>query len=204
MVEIDKHKIYESRGYRFKNFIILNDEEKRMVLKWRNADSVRRRMYSANQATEEEHFNYIKTLEGRDDRWYWLVYRDDLPVGVFVLALKDRENEMYEGGSYLNPELYGEGFDFFKEINYFLYFVIGIQQMCGTVQADNKEALYINMFLGGKYTEKKIIPQDGKDVEYLVCPICTKEDFEPHKDATLLEYARFVKKMKELEKTDLA
>ena len=84
MIEIDKHKVYNSRGYQFKNFIIMSDDEKRMVLKWRNDDRVRRRMLSANQATEEEHFNFIKTLEGRDDRWYWIVYRENLPVGVLV------------------------------------------------------------------------------------------------------------------------
>ena len=69
MIEIDKHKVYQSHEYQFKNFIMMNDEEKRMVLKWRNADSVRRRMYSANQATEDEHFNFIRTLENRNDRW---------------------------------------------------------------------------------------------------------------------------------------
>ena len=194
MIEIDKHKVYNSRGYQFKNFIIMNDDEKRMVLKWRNDDRVRRRMYSANQATEEEHLNFIKTLEGRDDRWYWLVYRENLPVGVLVLALKDPESEMYEAGIYMDPELYGEGFGLFKEISYFIYYVLGIKKMCSTVQADNKDALLINKFLGGNYSEKKVIPQDGIDVEYLICPLCTKEDFAPHKDATLLEYARFVKR----------
>ncbi len=195
MVEIDKHKIYQSRGYQFKNFIILNDDEKRMVLKWRNDDSVRRWMYSAKQATEEEHFNYIKTLEGRDDRWYWLIYRGELPVGVLVLALQDREKEMFEHGIYMNPELYGEGFGLFKEISYFLFYVIGVPKLNGSVQTDNKDALYLDLFLGVKFEGKKIIPQDGVDVEYLLCPIYTKEDFAPHKDATLGEYVRFVKKL---------
>ena len=192
MVEIDKHKIYESRGYRFKNFVILNDDEKRMVLKWRNDDSVRRWMYSAKQATEEEHFNYIKTLERRDDRWYWLIYRGELPVGVLVLTLQDSEKELYEPGIYMNPELYGEGFGLFKEINFFLFYVIGIEKMCGSVQTDNKDALYINIFLGNKFTGEKIIPQDGKEVKYLICPLYVKDDFSPHKDATLNEYIRFI------------
>lgn len=195
MVEIDKHIIYQSRDYQFKNFIILNDDEKRMVLKWRNDDSVRRWMYSAKQATEEEHFNYIKTLEGRDDRWYWLIYRGELPVGVLVLALQDREKEMFEHGIYMNPELYGEGFGLFKEISYFLFYVIGVPKLNGSVQTDNKDALYLDLFLGVKFEGKKIIPQDGVDVEYLLCPIYTKEDFAPHKDATLGEYVRFVKKL---------
>lgn len=195
MVEIDKHKIYQSRGYQFKNFIILNDDEKRMVLKWRNDDRVRRWMYSAKQATEEEHFNYIKTLEGRDDRWYWLIYRGELPVGVLVLALQDREKEMFEHGIYMNPELYGEGFGLFKEISYFLFYVIGVPKLNGSVQTDNKDALYLDLFLGVKFEGEKKIPQDGVDVEYLLCPIYTKEDFAPHKDATLGEYVRFVKKL---------
>lgn len=196
MIEIDKHKIYQSHNYYFKNFIMMNDEEKRMVLKWRNDDSVRRWMYSAKQATEEEHFNYINTLEGRDDRWYWIVYRDELPVGVLVLALQDRVNEFYEGGIYMNPELYGEGFGLFKEIKCMLFYVLGINKLCGSVQADNKNALYLNMFFGTKYTEKKVIPQDGVDVEYYICPIYTKEDFEPHKDATLGDFVRYVKQLK--------
>ena len=121
MVEIDKHKIYQSHDYTFKNFIMMNDDEKRMVLKWRNDDTVRRWMYSAKQATEEEHFNYINTLENRDDRWYWIVYKKDLPVGVLVLALQDRDKEIYEHGIYMNPNLYSGGFALFKEINILLF-----------------------------------------------------------------------------------
>lgn len=196
MIEIDKHRIYQSHDYYFKNFIMMNDEEKRMVLKWRNDDSVRRWMYSAKQATEKEHFNYIKTLEARDDRWYWIVYRGELPVGVLVLSLQDKENEKYEPGVYMNPELYGEGFGLFKEIKYFLLYVLGIERLCNSVQSNNKNALYLNLFLGTRYVEKRIISQDGVDIEYLICPMYTKEDFEPHKDATILEYARFVKKIK--------
>ena len=49
---------------------------------------------------------------------------------------------------------------------------------------------------GVKFEGKEIIPQDGIDVEYLLCPLYTKEDFAPHKDATLGEYVRFVKKLK--------
>ena len=196
MVEIDKHKIYQSHDYTFKNFIMMNDDEKRMVLKWRNDDSVRRWMYSAKQATEEEHFKYISTLESRDDRWYWLVYRGDLPVGVLVLALQDRENEMFEHGIYMNPELSGEGFGLFKEITYVLFYVFDIKKLCGSVQTDNMDAYYLDLFLGVKFDGKEIIPQDGIDVEYLLCPLYTKEDFAPHKDATLGEYVRFVKKLK--------
>jgi len=196
MAEIDKHKLYKSHDYTFKNFIMMNDDEKRMVLKWRNDDSVRRWMYSAKQATEEEHFNYINTLEGRDDRWYWIVYREDLPVGVLVLALHDREKEFYEHGIYMNPELYGEGFGLFKEINYFMFYVLGIKKICGSAQTDNKDALYLDLFFGMKFTDKRTIPQDGVDVEYLECPIYIKDDFAPRKDATLGEYVRFVKNMK--------
>lgn len=196
MIEIDKQKIYKSHDYLFKNFIIMDDEEKRMVLKWRNDDRVRKWMYSSKQATEEEHFNYIKTLESRDDRWYWLVYRENLPVGVLVLALQDIDNEMFEHGIYMNPELSGEGFGLFKEITYVMFYILGINKLCGSVQSDNKDALYLDLFLGVKFNEKKTIPQDGVDVEYLLCPLYTKEDFAPHKDATLGEYVRFVKKIR--------
>jgi len=196
MVDIDKHKLYKSHDYTFKNFIMMNDDEKRMVLKWRNDDSVRRWMYSAKQATEEEHFSYIKTLETREDRWYWLVYREELPVGVLVLALHNRGKGIYEHGIYMNPELYGEGFGLFKEINNLLFYVFGIKQLCGSAQSDNKDALYLDLFFGMKFEGKKIIPQDGVDVEYMECPHYNLDDFAPHKDATIGDYARFVKKMK--------
>lgn len=196
MIEIDKHKIYQSHDYQFKNFIMMNDDEKRMVLKWRNDDSVRKWMYSAKQATEEEHFNFIKTLESRNDRWYWLVYREDLPVGVLVLSRKDGDKEMFEHGIYMNPELGGEGFGLFKEIDYMLFYVLDIPQLCGSIQSVNNDAIYLNRFLGMNFIEKKIIPQDGIDVEYLICHHYTKEDFEPHKDASLLDYVRFIKNLK--------
>ena len=31
MIEIDRYKIYESQGYKFKNFVCLTEEEKRML-----------------------------------------------------------------------------------------------------------------------------------------------------------------------------
>lgn len=77
-----------------------------------------------------------------------------------------------------------------------LFYVLGIPQLCGSVQSANKDALYLDLFLGVKFDGKKTIPQDGIDVEYLLCPVYTKEDFEPQKDATLGEYVRFVKKIK--------
>lgn len=50
------------------NFIKLSDEERKMVLDWRNHENIRKWMYSDDIITEEGHANFVDKLITDTDR----------------------------------------------------------------------------------------------------------------------------------------
>jgi len=57
MIQIDRQKIYESHGYTFKNFVCLTEEEKMMILDWRNHENVRKEMVNKELISVENQTN---------------------------------------------------------------------------------------------------------------------------------------------------
>ena len=85
---------------RFKNFINLTDDEKLLVLEWRNSDRVRSKMANTEIIPKENHLKFIESLKTRNDCKYWLFMIDDVPVGVYDIV-KINSNGIGEGGSYI-------------------------------------------------------------------------------------------------------
>ena len=129
MINIDRNKIYESHGYKFKNFVLLSLEEKQMVLEWRNTPSVRKWMYNSESIELKDHLSFIENLSQREDKYYWLVTSPSGNyIGVFDITSVDKEKDEAEMGYYLNPspEYMGEGLAFVKECHYFYFFTLCI------------------------------------------------------------------------------
>ena len=88
-----------------KNFIDLDPIEAQMVRMWRNHPRVRTQMFTSHEISFTEHQNFLASLE-EAAVYYYLVYEDDVPIGVISLDPKDTAVEI---GMYSNPELYGKG-----------------------------------------------------------------------------------------------
>ena len=161
MIEIDKHKVYESHGYRFINFIELSLDQKKMILEWRNHEKVRLMMVNKDPISLQSHLDYIRTLENRNDCFYWLVEGSDKSfVGVLDLLHVDLNSDMGELGFYLNPSEAGKGFEFMIECNYFVYGVLKLGNNHVTVNSRNKEILLFNEYVGTSYEGSEVI--DGE------------------------------------------
>lgn len=165
MIKIDKEKIYESNGYKFKNFVMLSLEEKLMILKWRNHDKVRKVMVNKEIIKESDHLNFIESLKQRIDCYYWLVKdREDNYIGVLDIIHVDEDKDVGELGFYLNPLEVGKGFEFVIECEYFVFNTIKLGNNIATVDVENKDVLMLNIYLGSKFEGVKEI--DGRKFYY--------------------------------------
>lgn len=191
MIEIDRQKIYESHGYKFKNFVCLTDAEKRMVLDWRNTDSVRKMMCSKEIIPLASHLAYIESLKTRTDCYYWLVYDPaGIEVGVLDLLHVDVEKDEGEIGYYLNPIEAGNGFEFLIECNYFVYSQLELGNNKVTINANNKEILLFYSYLGGIFEGTEKI---GDEVFYVNKHATGDYMINNYDNFSLKDFARFVR-----------
>lgn len=153
-MQIDKKKIYSYGNYSYVNFVNLSDEELLMILQWRNYPDIRMCMNNTEPIPEESHLDYCHNLRNRDDVIYWLIKKDDKPVGVLNIIDIDYENGTCEPGFYLTPEVMGHGESIFVLSNYkdFLLNGLGFNALIGHNYADNKPALAFTMFFGAQIT----------------------------------------------------
>ena len=91
---------------KFKNFINLTQEEKELVLSWRNSDRVRLKMEHKEIISLEEHLKFIDSLKERKDCKYWLFMIDNVPVGVYDIVHLNSDGTGGVGGSYIGNEDY--------------------------------------------------------------------------------------------------
>lgn len=158
MIKIEKEKIYESNGYKFKNFITLPIEDKLMILEWRNSEQIRKVMVNKEIIPESSHLKFIEDLKSRNDCYYWLVEnRKGVNVGVLDILHVDEEQDVGEIGYYMDPTLFGMGLEFVIECEFFVYNIIRLGNNIATVDISNTAALLLNTYLGDTYEGVKTI-----------------------------------------------
>lgn len=194
MIHIDKNKIYEAHGYKFKNFISLSEDEKIMVLRWRNSPEVRRWMYNRDAIKLEDHLRFIESLAKREDRFYWLAYNEkDIPVGVFNIVNYDRINETAETGSYAKPQSILDSFNFTKAYFYLYFELLGFPKMHSASDSNNANILLFADFWGVKYNREELVNQNGEEVLYKICDCFSIEDYRNKAEVTVRDFIRFIK-----------
>ena len=194
MIEIDKRKVYESHGYKFKNFVCLTEEEKKLVLEWRNSPEIRKWMFNSDVITYQSHSDYIKSLEKRTDRYYWLVYTpENYPIGVFDIVNVDPIRNIAETGDYAKPQKFGDGFYFLRECLFFYFNILKIENNYTEADVDNDNIHSLNSFFGIKYNGKKTTNQEGVLKEYLTCDSFTKDIFNERYKLTFRDYLQYLK-----------
>lgn len=194
MIQIDRKKIYLSHGFKFKNFVILSEQEKRRVWEWRNDESIRSRMYNTNIISWENHLKFIKVLNNSTDRYYWLIFKGHTSIGVLDITSYDSTLCRAEIGYYANPKIHGIGFEMLRECFYFCLNVIGITNLYLTVRKDNRRASLLNQFLGMTYTSTMVKEIDNKSVQFHVCDCFTLTDFEGKYNLSKADYESFISK----------
>jgi UDP-4-amino-4,6-dideoxy-N-acetyl-beta-L-altrosamine N-acetyltransferase len=90
----------------FKNFTKINEDEKRLILGWRNSDRIRTKMVHKEIISWEDHNHFIECLKGRKDCIYYLIYIDDVPVAVSSIIDINLKNKTCSGGMYIGDVNY--------------------------------------------------------------------------------------------------
>lgn len=127
----------------FKNFVKLTDEEKRLVLDWRNSDRIRLKMNNQEIISLEKHLEWLETLKNREDCICYLCYEGDTPVGVFNFTNIDKENKTCVSGAYIgNTDYIGFGI-----VQCFYIFVYAFEKQ-------NLEKVFANVLKSNKRVYK--------------------------------------------------
>jgi len=103
------------------SFVDLTIEKQKMILEWRNHESIRKWMYSCEPISEMNHFEFIKKLKLDKHNLYFLVNQNSIDIGVIYFNNIDFNREVAEFGLYSNPfrEMIGIGTTLSKvSINY--------------------------------------------------------------------------------------
>jgi len=103
MSEIDFGK------YKFIDYTDLGQEESEIILSERNMVKVRQWMNNNNLISWEEHVSFLKSLKTDDEKKYWLVIRNAVPIGAVYIVDINLKHQKGVWGYYLFEKYQGTG-----------------------------------------------------------------------------------------------
>ncbi|EAJ6191893.1 UDP-4-amino-4,6-dideoxy-N-acetyl-beta-L-altrosamine N-acetyltransferase, partial [Campylobacter lari] len=115
-----------------KDFIHLNQEEIKLVLKWRNNESIAKFMKTQN-ITLKEHLSFLSSLKTNTTKKYFLVYDDKIIIGVINFI--NITNNSCEFGLYGIKK--GVGNLLIQKIKSYAFSVLKIQTLNACVFKEN-------------------------------------------------------------------
>jgi UDP-4-amino-4,6-dideoxy-N-acetyl-beta-L-altrosamine N-acetyltransferase len=194
MIAINKDIVYTKGNYHYKNFIFLSNEEKLMVLDWRNHESIRKYMYNQNKIEEKNHFAFIRSLAERDDCFYWLVFDEEKSIGVFSLTDINYQTSQVSSGFYIDPYQGKEDiFEFIITSDRLIFEDFNVEKLYGGILSSNQYLLLISLYMGIVIETEKYI--EGK--KFLFWTLTRETYFKDiDKKENLQAFALFVRKHK--------
>ena len=139
------------------NFTKLSKYSSKQILKMRNNSNIRKWMYNKNKIKFEDHLNYIKSLENKDSRLYFLVKQDNENIGV--INFTNITNNKAELGIYANPSLKGQGTILLNIIINYGFNILKLKVLKANVFITNLKAINLYKKFGFKtiYKENDLI-----------------------------------------------
>ncbi|EAK9939970.1 UDP-4-amino-4,6-dideoxy-N-acetyl-beta-L-altrosamine N-acetyltransferase [Campylobacter lari] len=134
-----------------KDFIHLNQEEIKLVLKWRNDESIAKFMKTQN-ITLKEHLSFLSSLKTDITKKYFLVYDSKQVIGVIDFI--NITNNSCEFGLYGIKK--GVGNLLMEEIKNYAFNILKVKILKACVFKENTKAL--NLYLKHGF---KIIKEDN-------------------------------------------
>lgn len=129
------------------NFIDLSQEEKRMILEWRNRLDIQKWMYTQNDISLEDHLDFIDSLK---------TIKDNIYIGVIDFT-QIKPNESLHMGIYTNPDLKGYGKILLETIIYFSFDILKVEKIFSEVYFENERAFSLYKIYGFKEYSYKIV-----------------------------------------------
>ena len=136
------------------DFINLTQNQKEMVLEWRNHPLIQNVMYNKEQIKLEEHLNFISSLENNHTKKYFLVEEYTQPIGVIDFVNINNNNA--ELGIYTNPHLKGYGKILLNTLSSYAFETLHLTKIYAEVYVDNSRAIKLYKEFHFKTIERKI------------------------------------------------
>jgi UDP-4-amino-4,6-dideoxy-N-acetyl-beta-L-altrosamine N-acetyltransferase len=125
---------------------------------WRNKERVRKFMLNRDIIGAKEHSDWVKSFAYDQDKIFWVIYIDKIPMGAIYLQNIDFANKASEWGYYIGEDNYvGRGYGK-KILHQFLdmfFNEIGLQTLVTMVAIDNDIAIKIYKNFGFETAETK-------------------------------------------------
>ncbi len=137
------------------DFTKLTENEKRVVLSWRNHPEVRKWMFNKNEIPLYEHLDFIESLKKRADRLYYLVKKRKESIGVVDFTDIDYEKKRAHIGLYTDPSLKGTGKILMETIIRHAFEKMRLKTLIAEVLEENKRAVALYRKFGFKEIEKE-------------------------------------------------
>jgi UDP-2,4-diacetamido-2,4,6-trideoxy-beta-L-altropyranose hydrolase/UDP-4-amino-4,6-dideoxy-N-acetyl-beta-L-altrosamine N-acetyltransferase len=150
-------KFIKSQSIELTHFTELANDEKHMVLEWRNHPEVRQWMFTKEVIAKESHLSYIDSLKERTDRVYFLVKKEDNPIGVIDFTSIDTQKKQADIGLYANPNIKGAGKDLMDIIIEHGFKKLKLDRLVSEVFEENLRAIALYEKFGFKRIDKKEI-----------------------------------------------
>jgi UDP-4-amino-4,6-dideoxy-N-acetyl-beta-L-altrosamine N-acetyltransferase len=154
---------YDFEKVKFVNVINLTEEEKLMVLNWRNSDEVRRWMFTDHLISREEHFIFINSLKENDNCYYAVIKENDQYCGTVSLQKIDFINRSCNLGIYSVQK--GKGRMMLYNLLNLWFRVLGMNILDCELLENNKRAHALYESFGFKTaaaTSRHVLKRDKK------------------------------------------
>ena len=155
------------KDYNLTSFYNLTEDEKLMVLEWRNHKNIKKWMFNSNIINQNTHFNFINNLKNDKINKYFLVSLQKQYLGVIYFNNIDYNlNECYFG-LYANPNQTIKNIGKILEqvaINY-SFNIMNLRKLKVELFSNNLLAYLLHDSFGFNKTHEKII--DNKKIIYM-------------------------------------
>jgi len=110
-------------------------------------------MYTDDYISEEEHANWFKKIDNDPSNKYWIVFYNDIHVGLICLFNIDLRNKRCYWGYYLaDPSVRGKGIGRLIELNVLTYVFdeLHLNKLCCEVLKTNDYVVKLHQKYGSK------------------------------------------------------
>jgi UDP-4-amino-4,6-dideoxy-N-acetyl-beta-L-altrosamine N-acetyltransferase len=169
------------RKIKFANILNVDAVIIEKVREWRNSEAVRKYMYNAHYIGEDEHMKWFESLKSENKvRKVWVIFYENVPVGVVNLTCIDYENKITDWGFYIGETAYrglGIGSITLYRLMEYVFDKIDFHKMYTSVLENNLDALNLYKKFGFKEEGRlrKHILRDGKYIDVSLIGILNEE-----------------------------
>ncbi|CAA6799664.1 MAG: UDP-4-amino-4, 6-dideoxy-N-acetyl-beta-L-altrosamine N-acetyltransferase [uncultured Sulfurovum sp.] len=147
------------------DFYKLTEEDKNLILDWRNHKDIRQWMHTSEILSRENHLNFIESLKKSKDKRYFLVLDNQKKIGVIYFTSISKTTNSSEFGLYANPKIQGLGAKLMNIICKYAFEELKNTSLIAEVFSSNVRA--ISLYSKYKFKEFKREKTNHQEVIYM-------------------------------------